>query len=108
MHVQSLHAKIDEIVGSVKLLLSSNKKKIIFVGVSDLTDIAVLVSKIHNIKISFIYDINFAPKSYCGIKIKKNLRKYSKVIGKKKKQYQANWILQMKLQLIIVLLNEAN
>mgnify|MGYP001283295841 FL=1 len=56
-----------------KLLLSSNKKKIIFVGVSDLTDIAVLVSKIHNIKISFIYDINFAPKSYCGIKIKKNL-----------------------------------
>lgn len=56
-----------------KLLLSSNKKKIILVGVSDLTDIAVLVSKIHNIKISFIYDINFAQKSYCGIKIKKNL-----------------------------------
>ena len=56
-----------------KLLLSSNKKKIILVGVSDLTDIAVLVSKIHNIKISFIYDISFAQKSYCGIKIKKNL-----------------------------------
>ena len=57
-----------------KMLLSINKKKIIIlVGISDLTDIAVLVSSIHNIKISFIYAIDYHQKSYCGIKVKKNL-----------------------------------
>tara|TARA_B100000242_G_scaffold287646_1_gene254783 strand:- start:865 stop:1467 length:603 start_codon:yes stop_codon:yes gene_type:complete len=60
-----------------KLLLNINKKKIIiFVGISDLTDIAVLVSKIHNIKISFIYAVNYSQKSYCGIKVKRNLNDF--------------------------------
>ena len=61
-----------------KMLLSSSRKKIILVGISDLTDIAVLASKMHNIKISFIYDINFAQKSYCGITVRKSLEEVKK------------------------------
>ena len=49
------------------------KKIIIICGITDFTDIAVLASKIQDIKIDFIYARKDKRESYCGIKILHNL-----------------------------------
>ena len=59
-----------------KEFLRLKRKKdslILLAGVSDLTDIAILAAKIHNVKISYIYDKNNNKKEHCGIKIISNL-----------------------------------
>ncbi|MBL18369.1 MAG: hypothetical protein CMC82_00870 [Flavobacteriaceae bacterium] len=58
-----------------KEFLNLKRKKdslIVLVGVSDLTDIAFLAAKIHNVKISYIFDKNNNKKEHCGIKIISN------------------------------------
>ncbi|OUU23088.1 MAG: hypothetical protein CBB97_13795 [Candidatus Endolissoclinum sp. TMED37] len=59
-------------------------KNIILVGLSDLTDIAIMAAKINNVKIKYIYSENSDLEHYCGVKIKKIM---SGISIKKKKYF---------------------
>ena len=63
-----------------KKISSKKNYNIILVGVSELTEIAVLVANINNIKISFIYDERSKLTESCGIKIKNTIPKSKKNI----------------------------
>ena len=47
--------------------------KLVLVGVSELTEIAILAANIINLKISYIYDESSLLHSLCGIKVKKRI-----------------------------------
>ena len=47
--------------------------KLVLVGVSELTEIAILAANISNLKISYIYDESSPLHSMCGIKVKKRV-----------------------------------
>lgn len=53
----------------------NNKKnyKLVLVGVSELTEIAVLAANVKNLKISYIYDSQSSDLKLCGLKIKKKI-----------------------------------
>lgn len=53
--------------------LKKTKKLIIICGVTDFTDIAVLASKIQDVKIDYIFTKKDKRDNYCGIKIVHNL-----------------------------------
>ena len=55
-----------------------NKKTIIFVGISELTEIAILVSNIHDIKIEAIYEENSKIKDFCKVNVISDLKKLKK------------------------------
>ena len=64
----------------LKKIISKKNHNIILVGISELTEIAVIVANINNIKISFIYDERSKLKKSCGIKVKKIIPKNKKNI----------------------------
>ena len=64
----------------LKKIISKKNHNIILVGISELTEIAVIVANINNIKISFIYDEKSKLKKSCGIKVKKIIPKNKKNI----------------------------
>ena len=50
-----------------KELKNIKNKKIIFVGISELTEMAILVSNIHDIKIKAIYEENSKINNFCKV-----------------------------------------
>ena len=61
-----------------KELKNIKNKKIIFVGISELTEIAILVSNIHDIKIEAIYEENSKIKNFCKVNVVSDLKKIKK------------------------------
>ena len=55
-----------------------NKKNIYLVGISELTEIAILVSNIHDIKIKAIYEENSKINNFCKVDVISNLKKIEK------------------------------
>ena len=55
-----------------------NKKNIYLVGISELTEIAILVSNIHDIKIKAIYEENSKINNFCEVDVISNLKKIEK------------------------------
>lgn len=64
----------------LKKIRSKKNYNIILVGISELTEIAVLVANLNNVKISFIYDESSKLTETCGIKVKKTISKSKKNI----------------------------
>ncbi len=58
----------------IKIYKKKNKK-IIFLGKSELTEIATLAASINNIKIDFIFCPNEKQNYYCGVKVLKKIDK---------------------------------
>ena len=50
-------------------ILKCSKKKIIFVGKSELTEIAILASKIQNVNVDLLYSPTTKDKYFCGLKV---------------------------------------
>ncbi len=61
-----------------KELKHLKKKKIVLVGISELTEIAILVSNIHDIKIKAIYEENSKIKNFCKVNVISDLKKIKK------------------------------
>ena len=61
-----------------ELISLRNKKNIYLVGVSELTEIAILVSNIHDIKIKGIYEENSKIRNLCKVDVISNLKKIEK------------------------------
>ena len=55
-----------------------NKKNIYLVGISELTEIAILVCNIHDIKIKAIYEKNSKINNFCKVSVISNLKKIEK------------------------------
>ena len=55
-----------------------NKKTIIFFFISELNEIAILVSIIHDIKIEAIYEENSKIKDFCKVNVISDLKKLKK------------------------------
>ena len=56
-------------------ILKSSKKKIIFAGKSELTEIAILASKMQNANVEFIYSPEIKEKNFCGLNVINDLDK---------------------------------
>ena len=50
--------------------------KIILVGISEFTEIAILAAKITEVKIDYIVESNFKKKKFCDISIKTNINRF--------------------------------
>jgi len=55
--------------------LKNNKKKIILAGKSELTEIAILASKIQNVNVDLIYSPEIKEEYFCGLKVINDLYK---------------------------------
>jgi len=61
-----------------KELKNLKKTNIVLVGISELTEIAILVSNIHDIKIKAIYEENSKIKNFCKVNVIPDLKKIKK------------------------------
>ena len=50
--------------------------KIILIGISEFTEIAILAAKITEVKIDYIVESNFKKKKFCDISIKTNINRF--------------------------------
>lgn len=56
------------------VISKKKKKNLIFVGCSELTEIAILAARNISIEVNYIYSISFNRKIFCGIKVINNLK----------------------------------